>query len=194
MSTEIKPVSPIATPTRRNRVASKACSTPSALSTDLIVRNLTVEHLTILKLTPSSRRRIGSSGDETDSLPFLTPSKKDRVPKKAAKKCSEPYKIEWTESIGTEEVKEHVELAVLVANSNGFSGNDRADAVIKYLDTKLGGDWSCICTSVGRNQTPSGFIKHKHFFYSFNHDDLEWSVWTSEPIRKFQKKSYCTIV
>lgn len=191
MSTEIKEVSPVATPTRR-KATSKACSTPTT-STDLTVRNLTVEHLTILKLTPSSRRRIGSSGDETsDYVPFLTPSKRERT--KKPKKCSEPYKIEWTESIGTEEVKEHVELAVLVANSNGLTGNDRADAVIKYLDTKLGGDWSCICTSLGRNQTPSGYIKHKHFFYSFNHDDLEWSVWTSEPIKKFQKKSSCVIV
>lgn len=166
-------------------------STPST-GTDLTVRHLRVEHLTIVKLSPSTRRRAGSSGDETDEMDFLTPSKKKGRKKEG--KRSEPYKIEWTEAIGTEEVKEHVELAVLVANSNGLTGNERADAVIKYLDSKLGGDWSCICTSIGRNQTPSGFIKHKHFFYSFYHDHLEWSVWTSEPIRKYQKKSSCVIV
>ena len=190
MSTHLEKISPAGTPTRR-----KMASTPST-ATDLTVRHLTVEHLTIVKLSPSARRRRGSSGDETDHMDFLSVCKKKEKKERKERegKKSEPYKIEWTEAIGTEEVKEHVELAVLVANSNGLTGNDRADAVIKYLDTKLGGDWSCICTSIGRNQTPSGFIKHKHFFYSFYHDDLEWSVWTSEPIRKYQKKSSCIIV
>ena len=187
MSTEAKELSTVGTPTRQKIVKS---STPS-VSTDLTVRNLTVEHLTILKVSPSSRRRIGSSSDEVDSLSFLTPSKRDR--KKPNKVSQDPYKIEWKEAIGTQDVKEQVEFAVITANMNGLTGNDRADAVINFLDSKLGGDWSCICTAMGRTQTPSGYIKHKHFFYSFNHDDLEWSVWTSEPIRKFQKKS-CVVM